>query len=324
MLETISLFLDVYGKTQLSIRIIAFLLSAVGFGMTLFTCVSERNGMETRGQAEKQLGKVELGFSVVQLIATLLVVLGIKVIKNVTTSILLVLFAAIAVIYAFKKDAEGSATLQLENNSSSSIEHLQITSDEIGELLHDAISTPNQIDEHVNRGSTSNEFDDMRILQTFLMRVMNIGILRGVLMRLMNSLFLQVHLIRLMTSCLMQLFLKGLMKILFLPVVIIRMMNICSLQVLLTRLINIHLHTALSALDEIDEHLDTTNNPHEIRPITGSNTVDDHVNSVSLASQMTSSNGQLNGRQFSQVYMNVNICISFACLILVMIQIFLF
>ncbi|KAJ0099054.1 hypothetical protein Patl1_20387 [Pistacia atlantica] len=60
MLETISLVLDVFGQSRRTILLAAFLLSVLGFVMTIFTCILER----TKVHAEKQLGVVEIGFSV--------------------------------------------------------------------------------------------------------------------------------------------------------------------------------------------------------------------------------------------------------------------
>ncbi|KAJ0043933.1 hypothetical protein Pint_19244 [Pistacia integerrima] len=68
--------------------------------MTILTCVLE----STRVHAEKQLGVVEIGFSVVQLIATFVAFLGIKINNNYTTPVLLLVFAVIAAVFTFIKD----------------------------------------------------------------------------------------------------------------------------------------------------------------------------------------------------------------------------
>ncbi|KAJ0111418.1 hypothetical protein Patl1_02894 [Pistacia atlantica] len=98
MLETILLVL--FGQSRWSIHLAAFLLSLFGFGMTILTCMLER----TRVHAEKQLGVVEIGFSVVQLIATFLPVLCINIVNNYTTPVLLLVFAIIAAVFTFTKD----------------------------------------------------------------------------------------------------------------------------------------------------------------------------------------------------------------------------
>ncbi|KAJ0098297.1 hypothetical protein Patl1_22190 [Pistacia atlantica] len=100
LLETISLVLDVYGQSNRSIILVAFLLSVLGFSVTILTCVLE----STRVHAEKQLGVVEIGFSVVQLIATFVAFLGIKINNNYTTPVLLLVFAVIAAVFTFIKD----------------------------------------------------------------------------------------------------------------------------------------------------------------------------------------------------------------------------
>ncbi|KAJ0079942.1 hypothetical protein Patl1_22276 [Pistacia atlantica] len=138
ILEAISSFLDGFQKSQRIIRIVAFLLSVLGFLMTVLTGISERNSMANRVQAEKQLGAVEIGFSVVQLIATFMALL------------------------------EASDTSGVEN-STSSIELLHIASNpnEIDEQLHIAstpneieYSIPNGIDKHLDTASSHREFDE--------------------------------------------------------------------------------------------------------------------------------------------------------------------
>ncbi|KAJ0030080.1 hypothetical protein Pint_14764 [Pistacia integerrima] len=102
MLETISLVLDVFGQSRRIILLAAFLLSVFGFVMTVFTCILER----TKVHAEKQLGVVEIGFSVVQLIASFLAVLGVKSANNYTASVLLLVFSVIAAVFIFRKDVD--------------------------------------------------------------------------------------------------------------------------------------------------------------------------------------------------------------------------
>ncbi|KAJ0013246.1 hypothetical protein Pint_19643 [Pistacia integerrima] len=100
MLEIISLLLDVFGQSRRSILLAAFLLSVLGFAITILTCMLER----PRVHAEKQLGVVEIGFSVVQLIATFLAVLRIKISNSYTAQVLLLVFAIVAAVFIFRKD----------------------------------------------------------------------------------------------------------------------------------------------------------------------------------------------------------------------------
>ncbi|XP_031254159.1 uncharacterized protein LOC116112109 [Pistacia vera] len=100
MLKTVSLVLDVAGQSPFIIHLAAFLLSFSGFVMTILTCMPER----IRGDAEKQLGALEIGFSVVLLIGTFLPVLGIKINNNYTAPVLLLVFAIIAAVFTFIED----------------------------------------------------------------------------------------------------------------------------------------------------------------------------------------------------------------------------
>ncbi|KAJ0042314.1 hypothetical protein Pint_17758 [Pistacia integerrima] len=60
----------------------------------------------TKVHAEKQLRVVEIGFSVVQLIASFLAVLGVKSTNNYTASVLLLVFSIIAAVFIFRKDVD--------------------------------------------------------------------------------------------------------------------------------------------------------------------------------------------------------------------------
>ncbi|KAJ0014190.1 hypothetical protein Pint_19641 [Pistacia integerrima] len=99
--------------------------------MTILTCMLQR----TRVHAEKQLGVLEIGFSVVQLIATFLAVLGIKINNNYTTQVLLLVFAIIAAVFIFRKDENirGSSRLrnEYENELLSSDNGLQVNENDL-------------------------------------------------------------------------------------------------------------------------------------------------------------------------------------------------
>ncbi|KAJ0079536.1 hypothetical protein Patl1_22361 [Pistacia atlantica] len=118
LLETISLVVDVFGQSSRSILLAAFLLSAFGFVLTILSCMLER----TRVHAEKQLGVVEISFSVVQLIATFLAVLGIKINNNYTTQVLLLIFAIIAAVFIFRKDENILGSLRPTNENENELQ----------------------------------------------------------------------------------------------------------------------------------------------------------------------------------------------------------
>ncbi|KAJ0079941.1 hypothetical protein Patl1_22277 [Pistacia atlantica] len=250
ILEAISCFLDGFQKSQRIIRIVAFLLSVLGFLMTLLTGISERNSMANRVQAEKQLRAVEIGFSVVQLIATFMALVGTKIMNNYMSSILLVFFAVIAYGSTFVKDEGGSDTSGVEN-STSSIELLHIASNanEIDEQLHIA-STPNEIGEHSDLANTSNEMDDTEISQPLLSMLINIGNM-VFLMRLTSTWILQTLIESLMSISLirisiLQVFLvMRLMSILVLRALVMRVMSILALQALVKRVMSILVLRAL-------------------------------------------------------------------------------
>lgn len=70
-LEAVSVVLDVFERSQWA-SLAAFLLSAFGFAINIYVCYLERTTAEIKPQAERQLGIVEIVFSVLQLIATLI------------------------------------------------------------------------------------------------------------------------------------------------------------------------------------------------------------------------------------------------------------
>ncbi|KAJ0080406.1 hypothetical protein Patl1_22357 [Pistacia atlantica] len=128
MLEIISLLLDVFGQSRRSILLAAFLLSVLGFAITILTCMLER----PRVHAEKQLGVVEIGFSVVQLIATFLAVLGIKINNSYTAQVLLLVFAIVAAVFIFRKDENiiGSSRLGNEYENELQVNENELLVDE--------------------------------------------------------------------------------------------------------------------------------------------------------------------------------------------------
>ncbi|KAJ0098370.1 hypothetical protein Patl1_22207 [Pistacia atlantica] len=121
MLEIISLVLDVFGQNRRSILLAEILLSVFGFVMTILSCMLER----TRVHAEKQLGVVEICFSVVQLIATFLPVLGFKINNNFEAPVLLLAFAIINAVFTFIKDENILGALSLTNEYENKLQLLE-------------------------------------------------------------------------------------------------------------------------------------------------------------------------------------------------------
>ncbi|KAL5786964.1 hypothetical protein ACOSP7_003913 [Xanthoceras sorbifolium] len=106
LLEAISVTLDQFGRSKQGFVLGAFLLSAFGFAVTVYNCIKGRTISARRLQAERQLGVVEVVFSVVQLVTTfidyLLAVMRIK--NKYDASLLPLAFAVILVVFVFKKD----------------------------------------------------------------------------------------------------------------------------------------------------------------------------------------------------------------------------
>ncbi|KAK3184832.1 hypothetical protein Dsin_032118 [Dipteronia sinensis] len=103
-LEATSTVVDLFGKSRSSFLVAAFLLSAFGFALTIYTtCFIER----TQPRAQRQLRVVEIVFSFVQLIATFVhFIIGIlggnK--YNYNLSLFPLAFAIIAAVFYFKKN----------------------------------------------------------------------------------------------------------------------------------------------------------------------------------------------------------------------------
>ncbi|KAL5789274.1 hypothetical protein ACOSQ2_004162 [Xanthoceras sorbifolium] len=68
VLEAVSVVLDQIGKNKMAFLLAAFLLSAFGFAITLYSLIEART--DTTIMAETQLKVVEVVFSVIQLIVT--------------------------------------------------------------------------------------------------------------------------------------------------------------------------------------------------------------------------------------------------------------
>ncbi|KAI9177800.1 hypothetical protein LWI28_019436 [Acer negundo] len=111
VLEGISVLLDQLGRSKLVFLFAAFVLSEIGFAVTLYTSIKARISTRSASappvpSSENQLVAVEVVFSVIQLIATfthfILAVLNVK--NNYDASIFPIAFAMIAVAFAFRKD----------------------------------------------------------------------------------------------------------------------------------------------------------------------------------------------------------------------------
>lgn len=115
ILETVSVVLDIFNKSK-GASLAAFVFSAFGFAVTIYVCFSERTSSAIKPQAERQLGILDIAFSVLQLIATsihfILLVSDAK--YNYNASVLFPLaFAIIAVLFVFKeKDTSTDSSLQ--------------------------------------------------------------------------------------------------------------------------------------------------------------------------------------------------------------------
>ncbi|KAJ4721102.1 Toll/interleukin-1 receptor (TIR) domain-containing protein [Melia azedarach] len=150
VLEAASVVLDVFGRSKPA-SLAAFLLSAFGFAINIFVCFVERTTSETKPQAKRQLGIVEVVFSLLQLIAAsihfILLVSDVK--YNYNASVLFPLaFAIIAIVFVFKEEAKVTE---------SSVQALSIT-----KLFSDNISvhsTPIELDlsgVNLNHANTTN------------------------------------------------------------------------------------------------------------------------------------------------------------------------
>ncbi|KAH9656852.1 hypothetical protein KPL70_022836 [Citrus sinensis] len=111
VLEAASFLLDLYGKSERALLLAAFLLSAFGFAMCMYTCIMGRSRGSTSVQIQKQLVRtVEIAFSVVQLIVTLVyfILAEIHVKNNFSVSVFPLLFAVIIAVFTFKNDGGAS------------------------------------------------------------------------------------------------------------------------------------------------------------------------------------------------------------------------
>ncbi|KAK0596948.1 hypothetical protein LWI29_020428 [Acer saccharum] len=121
LLEAISFVLDLYGKKERGFLLASFLLSVIGFAITIFSvcCIKER----TRSEAGNRFMVVEIVFSSVQLVFTgiylIMKILGVKI--SINASVFPLVFAIIVFIFALKKEAlDRSPLLPVQDVTSNS------------------------------------------------------------------------------------------------------------------------------------------------------------------------------------------------------------
>ncbi|KAL5854121.1 hypothetical protein ACOSQ4_003923 [Xanthoceras sorbifolium] len=109
-MEAVSVVLDVLGKNKLYFLLAAFVLSALGYALTLCAYIKRRTSTP-EVPAERQLRVVELVFSSIQLIASFVQFLlaRLKVEKNFDASVYPLAFAMIVVVFVFENDEKGTS-----------------------------------------------------------------------------------------------------------------------------------------------------------------------------------------------------------------------
>lgn len=141
--EVILVILDVIGQNKRDCVLAAFILSSLASIVTIYACIKGRTGASTALAVEKQLGVVEVTFSLMQVMATLLhfilVVLGVKFSYNIA-SLLSLAFAVIGVVFVFKKNEEVIESSSSYHGLISSSQSLRVLSEEEeeAELLRQA------------------------------------------------------------------------------------------------------------------------------------------------------------------------------------------
>ncbi|KAL5745520.1 hypothetical protein ACOSP7_026666 [Xanthoceras sorbifolium] len=143
VMEAVSVVLDVLGKNKLDFLLAAFLLSALGYALTLCAYIKRRTS-STEVPAERQLRVVELVFSSIQLIASFVQFLlaHLKVEKNFDASVYPLAFAMIVVVFVFDNDEKGT--------SPPGDYHQPIELDLIGTLIKNQVS-PSSSDSGSNK-----------------------------------------------------------------------------------------------------------------------------------------------------------------------------
>ncbi|KAJ4721447.1 Protein kinase-like domain, Concanavalin A-like lectin/glucanase domain protein [Melia azedarach] len=154
ILEALSVVLDVFAKCKRA-SLAAFLLSAFGFTVNIYIFHVEKTMAEIKPQAEKQLGVVEIVFSVLQLIATfihfILLVSDVKYSYN--ASVLFPLaFAIIAIVFVFKADEK------VTNSSVEDFSNVKFLSPN-----DSAVSSPIELDLKGSTVDHANSRDNLRL-----------------------------------------------------------------------------------------------------------------------------------------------------------------
>lgn len=105
ILEAVSVILDIFKKSKQA-SLAAFLFPTFGFAMNIYVCFSKRTFGAVKPQAERKLGILDIAFSVLQLIATLihLILLVSSAKYNYNASVLFPLaFAIVVVLFVLKR-----------------------------------------------------------------------------------------------------------------------------------------------------------------------------------------------------------------------------
>lgn len=115
VLEIISVVLDQIGKDKKSYLLAAFILSAFGFCMTLYSLIHSRTNptLTSTSDSDTQLQVVEVVFALIQLIVTFVqyILTALKVKNDYNGSVFPLAFAVIAVCFIFIKDDKISHSL---------------------------------------------------------------------------------------------------------------------------------------------------------------------------------------------------------------------
>lgn len=114
---------------RLACLIAAFMLSVFGFSTTLYSLKNTRTVTATTSEAEKQIGVVEVVFSAVQVIGTLvsLILVMSNVSTNFSLSLFPLIFATIVLVFVFRKNEIQNSPNTPEANAQGNEQELQVS-----------------------------------------------------------------------------------------------------------------------------------------------------------------------------------------------------
>lgn len=114
---------------RLACLIAAFMLSVFGFSTTLYSLKNTRTVTATTSEAEKQIGVVEVVFSAVQVIGTLvnLILVMSNVSTNFSLSLFPLIFATIVLVFVFRKNEIQNNPNTPEANAQGNEQELQVS-----------------------------------------------------------------------------------------------------------------------------------------------------------------------------------------------------